>query len=123
MVCILFEYSNEPCTYHPWMLEVQVMSVSWSQKPIVSPYQRGTSGPRCGTAPVMVKVRPIWMFVMKLSATPARICTREGVTMTSHSQVAASCQRRMKPSGQQYCEGHWAAFVLPSWNSCCTNRC
>src|SRR5262245_65574569 len=108
MLCILFEYSNAPCTVQPWMFEVHVMSVSWSQKPIVSPYQRGTSGPRCGTAPSILNSRPTWMFVMKLSATPAVICTSEGVTMKSHSHVANSCQRRMKPSGQQYCEGHCA---------------
>ena len=34
-----------------------------------------------------------------------------GVTITFHSQVANSCQRRMKPSGQQYCDGHCGVVV------------
>ena len=33
------------------MFDVQVISVSLSQKPIVSPYQRGTSAPSRGTPP------------------------------------------------------------------------
>ncbi len=97
------------------MFDVHVISVSLSQKPIVSPYQRGTSWPSRGTAPSMLNSRPMWMLVMKLRATPARICTRSGVTMTWCSHTAASCQRRMKPSGQQYCDGHCALFVLPWW--------
>src|SRR5687767_3713057 len=119
MVCILFEYSKPPCTVHPWMFEVQVISVSLSQKPIVSPYQRGTSGPSRGTpGPSILNSRPTWMLVTKLRATPALICTSDGVTTKSHSQVANSCQRRMKPSGQQYCEGHCARSWLPSWKAC-----
>src|SRR6185312_11722978 len=108
IVCILFEYSNAPCTNHPWMFDVQVMSVSLSQNPIVSPYQRGTSGPSRGVAPLVLNSRPTWMLVMKLSATPAWICTSDGVTSTFHSHVAAACQRRMNPSGQQYCDGQCA---------------
>ena len=71
------------------MFDVQVISVSLSQKPIVSPYQRGTSAPSRGTAPSMLNSRPTWMFVMKLRATPARICTIVGVTMMwcSHGRV------------------------------------
>jgi hypothetical protein len=63
------------------MFDVHVISVSLSQKPIVSPYQRGTSAPMRGTAPSMLNVRPISMLVMKLRATPAMICTISGVTM------------------------------------------
>ena len=70
---------------------------------------------RRGPEPALLKLRPMWIVVMKLSATPARICTSDGVTITSHSQVAASCQRRMKPSGQQYCDGHIGLLSLPWW--------
>jgi hypothetical protein len=69
------------CVIQPWMFDVQVISVSPSQKPIVSPYQRGTSAPSRGTAPSMLNSRPTWMLVMKLRATPAMICTSDGVTM------------------------------------------
>jgi hypothetical protein len=82
MVCSLLENSNLPCTVQPWMLEVQVISASLSQKPMVSPYQRGTSAPRRGTAPLMLKLRPTLMLVMKLRATPVEICTSCGVTST-----------------------------------------
>ncbi len=60
------------------MFDVQVISVSLSQKPIVSPYQRGTSAPRRGTSPSILNSRPTWMFVMKLRATPVKICTACG---------------------------------------------
>src|SRR6516165_1985620 len=123
MLCILFEYSNAPCTIQPWMFDVHVISVSLSQKPTVSPYQRGTSAPRRGTLPSVLKLWPILIVVMKLRATPARICTTSGVTITFQSHVAASCQRRMKPSGQQYCDGHCAWLSTPSWYACCTIRC
>src|SRR5215469_3177468 len=113
MVCILLENSNDPCAAQPWMLDVHVISTSWSQKPMVSPYQRGTSGPSRGTAPSMRNVRPIWMLVTKLSATPAVICTIFGVTMTvCGNWMANEYQRRMNPSGQQYCDGHCGAFVF-----------
>ena len=115
MVCILFECSNAACVFQPWMFDVQVISVSLSQKPIVSPYQRGTSGPRRGTAPSVLNWRPMWMSVMKLRATPVRICTIAGVTMMWCSRTAASCQRRMNPSGQQNDDGHIALFVFPWW--------
>src|SRR5581483_4265167 len=107
------------------MFEVQVMRASWSQKPTVSPYQRGTSTSRCGTPlPLVLNSRPIWMFVTKLSATPAVICTYEGVTMTvCGNWIANAYQRRMNPSGQQYCEGHCGAFVFPWWYASCTIRC
>jgi hypothetical protein len=41
------------------MFDVHVISVSLSQKPIVSPYQRGTSAPSRGTAPSMLNSRPM----------------------------------------------------------------
>src|SRR5262245_58295325 len=123
MVCILFENSNAPCTNQPWMLDVQVMSTSLSQKPIVSPYQRGTSAPRRGTVPLVSNSRPTWILVMKLRATPSWICTRDGVTMKFHSHVAAACQRRMNPSGQQYWDGQCATPSCPSWYAHCTMRC
>jgi hypothetical protein len=59
-----------------------VISVSSSQKPIVSPYQRGTSAPSRGVAPDMSNSRPIMMFVMKLRAMPVMIWTCCGVTVT-----------------------------------------
>ena len=97
------------------MFDVQVISVSPSQKPIVSPYQRGTSAPKRGTEPSILNSRPTWIVVMKLRATPVTICTTDGAAMMCHSHTANSCQRRMKPSGQQYCDGHCGAFVLPAW--------
>src|SRR5687767_15447739 len=102
MACSLFENSNVACTFQPTTFDVQVISVSLSQKPIVSPYQRGTSGPSRGTAPSMLNVRPTWMLVTTLSATPPMICTSDGVTMIDCSQSVDSCQRRRNPSGQQY---------------------
>src|SRR5690242_15379309 len=49
--CILLENSNSECDFQPWMLLVQVINTSLSQNPMVSPYQRGTGGPRRGTPP------------------------------------------------------------------------
>src|SRR6188474_3213259 len=104
MVCMRLECSKAAWVAQPWMFEVQVISASPSQKPIVSPYQRGTSGPSLGVAPSVLNVRPTWMLVTKLSATPPAICTSDGVTMIDCSHSADSCQRRRKPSGQQYCD-------------------
>jgi hypothetical protein len=64
------------------MFDVQVMSASPSQNPMVSPYHCGASGPRWGTAPSILNDRPMWTLVMKLSASPARNCTSVGVTIT-----------------------------------------
>src|SRR5690606_6229665 len=114
-----FECSNAACVLQPWMFDVQVISTSPSQNPIVSPYQRGTAGPSRGTPPFgtssMLNSRPMWMFVMKFRATPPKNCTSFGVTSTDCSQSADSCQRRKKPSGQQYCDGHCGLFVWPWW--------
>src|SRR5580692_11208892 len=52
MVCSWWLNSAAPCEIQPSMFEVQVMSASPSQKPIVSPNQRAMSGPRRGTAHV-----------------------------------------------------------------------
>src|SRR5690606_28539206 len=99
--------------------DVHVMSASSSQKPIVSPYQRGTSAPRRGTAPSMRNWRPTLMLVVKLRATPVVIVTRLGVTTKKCGLicgcVATVADRRMKPSGQQYCEGHCEAAFTTSW--------
>ena len=64
------------------MFDDQVISASPSQNPIVSPYQRGTSPARFGIVPDVLNERPMWMLVMKLSASPARNYTNDGVTMT-----------------------------------------
>src|SRR5690606_3429389 len=101
------------------MFDVQVISASPSQNPIVSPYQRGTGVPRYGTAPSILNVRPTCTCVMKLRATPVRICTSSGVTMTWCGLIpgltAAKYQRRMNPSGQQYVDGHCGALVTAWW--------
>ena len=53
------------------------------------------------------------MLVTKLSATPAVICTSDGVTITCCGNwIAAEYQRLMNPSGQQYCEGHCGVLVI-----------
>ena len=44
------------CDVQPWMFDVQVISVSLSQKPIVSPYQRGTSSPEARHRAVHVEL-------------------------------------------------------------------
>jgi hypothetical protein len=36
--------------------------------------------------------------------------------------IATGSKRRMKPSGQQYCEGHCEAAITPSWYRFCTMR-
>ncbi len=36
--------------------------------------------------------------------------------------MATGSKRRMKPSGQQYCDGHCAAALTASWYSICTTR-
>ncbi len=60
---------------------------------------------------------------MKLSATPASMCTSDGVTITvCGNWIAAEYQRRMNPSGQQYCDGHCGALVLPWWYMSWTKR-
>jgi hypothetical protein len=84
------------------MFEVQVINTSLSQKPMVSPYQRGTSGPSRGTAPSMLNSRPMWMLVTKLRATAAMICTSDGVTridwrigtLNGPSALAATAHKR-----------------------------
>ena len=63
------------------MFDVQVTSTSPSQKPIVSPYQRGTSAPSLGIAPSLLNSRPMWMFVRKLPDEELKTCTSDGVTM------------------------------------------
>ncbi len=66
------------------------------------------------------------MLVMKLRATPVEICTTSGVTSTKCALicvcVATGSKRRMKPSGQQYCEGHCEAAFTPSGYRFCTMR-
>lgn len=78
----MLECSNAACVIQPWIFDVHVISTSPSQKPIVSPYHRGTCSLRYGTTPSILNSRPTWIFVMKLRATPARICTSSGVTVT-----------------------------------------
>ena len=55
-------------------------------------------------------------LVTKLSATPAMNCTRLGVTsIDCGNWIENAYQRRMKPSGQQYCDVHCGALVFPWW--------
>ena len=84
------------------MFDVQVISASLSQKPIVSPYQRGTSAPRRGTAPVLVELAAdVDVRDEVVRDDVLRICTTSGVTMTCGRAAAYCAKRRMNPSGQQ----------------------
>src|SRR5688572_23291258 len=109
MVWSLLEYSQLEWVNQPWMFEVQVISAWSSQKPMVSPIQRGTSAPRRGTTPDKSNSRPIWTLRMALPE-PPRNCTREGVTMmSSEPGPPGPDHQRMKPSGRQYISDHCAA--------------
>ena len=82
------------------MFDVQVISASLSQKPMVSPYQRGTSAPRRGTAPSIRNSRPD----MDVGDEVVRHAGHDLHQRRRHddrlcSRTAKACQRRMKPFG------------------------
>ena len=62
------------------MFDVQVISASPSQKPIVSPNHCGTSGPSRGTTPLSSNSRPMWICVISVFAALRMSRTSSGVT-------------------------------------------
>ena len=57
MLCRWLLNSAPPWLIQPWMFDVQEISASPSQWPMVSPYHCGTSGPRRGTSSDTLKLR------------------------------------------------------------------
>src|SRR5688572_10942217 len=109
IVCRLLLVSNIACeSCHAWMLDVQVTSVSPSQKPIVSPHHCGVFC-TCDCLPTITWRRKLsaipemnWMFQVDIVSwkSPAR----DGWD-----------HQRMNPSGQQNDALHCGAFVTASW--------
>ena len=94
------------------MLLVQVISTSLSQKPIVSPYQRGTAAPRRGTPPFGYVLHVEFaadVDVLKEVARDAGLHVHEvGRRNDVVLPDGRVYQRRMKPSGQQNVDGQSA---------------